>query len=45
MSDGAAELEKRLEALRTAFADKLVDRLGEMEAALRSLSPFFSPVR
>ena len=37
MSNGAAELEQRLAALRAAFADKLADRLGEIEAAVRSL--------
>ena len=38
MSNGAAELEKRLAALHTAFADRLADRLDEMEANVRSLS-------
>ena len=38
MSNGAAELEQRLAALRTTFADKLADRLAGMEAAVRTLS-------
>jgi chemotaxis protein histidine kinase CheA len=38
VSSGTPDLEYRLAALRTAFADKLADRLGEMEAAVRSLS-------
>lgn len=38
MSDGRADLEQRLAALNAAFAEKLDGRLGEMEAAARSLA-------
>ena len=38
MSDGRADLERRLAELRAAFADKLDGRLGEIEAAVRSLA-------
>ncbi len=38
MSDSTAELEQRLAALQIAFAAKLDDRLGEIEAAVRPLA-------